>query len=351
MSVSIGFLGTGFMGQIAHLANYVQIPECKVVSLAEVRSKLGRKVASYYHIPTVCNSHEELLADDSIDAVIASQPYHRNYYLGRQVLESGKHLFTEKPMAANLKDAKELVSLAKAKKLKYAVGFMKRYDPGIQLSQKVLANFNKNNELGSLKMVDTTCFLGDWLQNCAQPIATDEPPPADNLQPRYPDDLDSALQKQYDHFLNIYSHNVNLLHFLLPDSKIICESGYCKNNSFLITLSAGNVLISLRGTPGISNKWEEHTSFYFEKGRVEIQSAAPMNRQKVADVTVWRESGGSWTQQNLFAPVQWAFYKQAEAFVRAIDKDADLPTSGDKCLADAALMEDIFKKLKQETNI
>jgi len=333
------------MGQLAHLTNYCRIPECSVVALAEVRTELGRKVASHYGISAVYASHKELLADDSVDAIIVSQPYHRNYYLGSEVLKAGKHLFTEKPMAGTIDDAKELVVLAEENALVYAVGFMKRYDPGMQLAQRIVVEFEKTGELGDLKMVDTTCFLGDWLQNPEQPITTDESPPSDDLQPRYPDHLKPELRAAYDHFLNIYSHNINLLHFLLPDRQIVCESAHHSGHSFLVALRAGDVLISLRGTPSRSNRWEEHTSLHFEKGRVEIQSATPMNQQKVADVSLWRESRGTWNEERLFVPVEWAFYRQAAAFATSVVDGTDLPTSGYNCLADVALMEDIFTNL------
>ena len=346
MVARIGFLGTGFMGQLAHLQNFHRIADCSIVALAEVRPELGRKVASHYGIPSVYRSHEELLADDSVDAVVCSQPFHRNYCLGREVLRAGKHLFTEKPMVGTVDDAKELVALAEEKAVIYTVGFMKRYDTGIELAQRIVANLETTGELGGLRMVDSTCFLGDWLQNPGKPIATNETPPSDDLQPRYPAHLAPGLRTAYDHFLNIYSHNVNLLHFLLPGRQIVCESAHRSGQSFLIALRAGEVLISLRGTPSRSSRWEEHTSLHFEKGRVEIQSATPMNRQKVADVSVWHEAHGTWAEERLFAPVEWAFYRQAAAFVRAVVNGTDLPTSGSRCLADVVLMEDIFKALQ-----
>lgn len=346
MIVRFGFLGTGFMGQLAHLESFHRVPGCDVVAVAEMRPELGRKVASRYGIPSVYRSHAELLADDSVDAVVASQPFHRNYDLGRRVLRAGKHLFTEKPMAGTLDDARELVTLARENALVYAVGFMKRHDPGVQLAQRIVAEFNETGELGDLKMVDTTCFLGDWLQNPGRPITTGEAPPSDDLQPRYPKFLDPGLSAVYDHFLNIYSHNVNLLHFLLPGRQIRCESAHRVGQSFLVALRAKDVLISLRGAPSRSDRWEEQTSLHFENGRVEIQSAAPMNRQKVADVGIWRESRGAWTAERLFAPVEWAFYRQAAMFAQAVGRRTALSTSGENCLADVALMEEIFRKLQ-----
>jgi len=346
MTVRIGFLGAGFMGQLAHLHSFSQVHDCRIAALAEVRPKLGKQVAKSYGIPTVYGSHEELLNDGAVDAVVASQPYHRNYYLGREVLKAGKHLFTEKPMAGTVEDAQELVALAEQNHLVYTVGFMKRYDPGIQLAQSTIAHFERTGELGGLKMVDTTCFLGDWLQNPGQPVKTDEPFPEDDLQARYPAFLKEEQRGLYDHFLNIYSHNINLLHFLLPDRTIVCQSAHRSGRSYLVALQTGDILVSLRGMPSRSHQWEEHTSLHFEKGRIEIQSATPMNRQKIADVSVWREEGGNWCEQKFFPPVEWAFLRQARAFVAAVARGDDIPTRGDKCLGDVALMEDIFRKLK-----
>jgi predicted dehydrogenase len=346
MTVRIGFIGTGFMGQLAHLYNFHQVPECRVEALAEVRRELARKVAREYSIPTVYDSHEGLLADTSVDAVILSQPFHRNYYLGREVLKAGKHLFTEKPMAGTYNNAKELADLAKEKSLLYTVGFMKRYDTGIQLAQRLIKELEESEELGELKMVDTNCFLGDWLQNPGRPINTNEPFPADGLEPQYPEFLAPEMFSVYSNFLNIYSHNINLLHFLLSERKIECESSHAIGDSFIVALRSKDILISLRGTYSRNNKWQEHTSLYFEKGRIEIESASPMNRQSTAQVSLWRDRKGVWNEERLFAPIEWAFYRQALAFVESITEGTDSLTSADKCLADVALMEDIFRKLK-----
>ncbi|GAI35215.1 unnamed protein product [marine sediment metagenome] len=107
-----------------------------------------------------------------------------------------------------LADARELVELAARHRLVYAVGFMKRYDPGRELARKLILGLNSTQELGSCKMVDIACFLGDWLQNPGEPLTTDEPFPKDDFKPRYPEFLAAALRNTYDHFTNVFSHNV-----------------------------------------------------------------------------------------------------------------------------------------------
>ena len=42
----IGFVGTGGMGQCAHLKNYAVLPECEVVAIAEIRPRLAERLPS-----------------------------------------------------------------------------------------------------------------------------------------------------------------------------------------------------------------------------------------------------------------------------------------------------------------
>ncbi|MBI2435042.1 MAG: Gfo/Idh/MocA family oxidoreductase [Candidatus Hydrogenedentes bacterium] len=345
MGVRVGFLGVGYMGQLAHLHSFSRVPGCEVAAIAELRPALAKAVAEKYRVARVYRDHEELLADQSIDAVVCAQPYHRNYYLGKAVLDAGKALLTEKPMVARSEDARELVEIAERKGVVYGVGFMKRHDPGVHLAREAVAGFIESGELGALRMVDTTCFLGDWLQHPGAPITSGEPEPEDEFVARYPEFLSEALYEAYDHFLNIYSHNVNLLHFVLPAAPLVCETAVRAGESYLVSLRQGETLISLRGTPTRSHQWEESTVLFFEKGRVAIYSATPLNRQAVARVFVYREKAGLLSETQLFPPVEWAFERQAAAFIEAVGRGAALTTAGKHCVADVELMEEVFRQI------
>src|SRR5258707_13521162 len=131
----IGFLGTGFMGQLAHLANYADNPDCQVVALAEVRPRLAEAVAAKYGVPKMYAAHRDLVADPEVQAVVCSQPFRNNYPLGKQVLQAGRSLITEKPMVTRLDDGQEMGDLAPGKGVVNAGGFMKRSDPGWQLAR------------------------------------------------------------------------------------------------------------------------------------------------------------------------------------------------------------------------
>src|ERR1700733_5222683 len=136
--VRFAYVGCGFVGQTIHIPNFASLPDCRFLALAEVRTELGREVASRYGIPKVYASHEEIAADPEIEAVGVSGPYALQGKIAEDLLRAGKHVFMEKPMAVSVQRAESMVAAAKAGKVGLMVGYMKRYDTGNLLLKKHL---------------------------------------------------------------------------------------------------------------------------------------------------------------------------------------------------------------------
>lgn len=76
--------------------------------------------------------HAKLVTDvkeviDEIDAAIVVTPTSTHYEIAKFLLESGKHVFCEKPITENEEQASELVELSKSKKLKFQSGHSERF--------------------------------------------------------------------------------------------------------------------------------------------------------------------------------------------------------------------------------
>src|SRR5882724_6016908 len=80
----------------------------------------------------------EVLSDSSIDAVALSTPAVTHYEMAKAVLEAGKDVFVEKPLAIDVKHGEELVRLAKANKRILMVGHILRYHPAILKLQQLI---------------------------------------------------------------------------------------------------------------------------------------------------------------------------------------------------------------------
>lgn len=75
------------------------------------------------------NSYQELLTDPTIDAVVIATPIKTHYELAKKALSAGKHVFVEKPITDNVKQAQELANLSANKKLTLFVGHIFSYHP------------------------------------------------------------------------------------------------------------------------------------------------------------------------------------------------------------------------------
>src|SRR5437773_12406351 len=98
--VRIGFVGAGFMGQLAHIRSYALLREqCELVALAEPRERTAELVAARYGIGRVYGDHRELLESEQLDGIVASQRFLYHAALLPDLYPSCPHLFTAKPLA------------------------------------------------------------------------------------------------------------------------------------------------------------------------------------------------------------------------------------------------------------
>jgi predicted dehydrogenase len=342
--VRIGFAGVGFMGQIAHLRNYVRIPECEVVAIAEPRQELARTVAAKYGIERIYKNHRELAEDPDVEAVVASQPHLMNGYIVIPLLKAGKHVFVEKPMAGSLAEAEEMVAAASNAGVKLMVGFMKRYDRGVNLSKERLDGVYANGQLGATQLVNAWCMGGDWLRNVERPIMTDEAvPPQPDFEPRNPDWMSPSRQATFNTYMNIFAHNLNLARYLFPQ-KLTVRGALLREGMLNQTthLESGGVLVNLYGVSVHSEWWLERTEVYFERGWVRVDTPSPMSEQDAAQVEVY--NGETRTTEILNGEPCWAFRAQAEHFIDCVANDRIPRSNGEDCLEDMRLMEDVFRK-------
>lgn len=88
-AVKLGYVGCGFMAQKVHIPNFISIPDCELIALAEVRSKLGRKVQERYRIPRLYTDHLALAQDPEIEAVAVSADFALQGEIAKDLLNAG----------------------------------------------------------------------------------------------------------------------------------------------------------------------------------------------------------------------------------------------------------------------
>lgn len=136
--VNLGIIGLGYVGQI-HLRHALKIPDTHVVAVADLSKKaLGK--AQKAGVKRTYTNYEDLLKDSGIDAVVISLPTHLHSQCVISAAEAKKHIFLEKPMARNVEEAKEILSVSNKNSIKLMMGYPLRFNAEFRsLKEKIEA--------------------------------------------------------------------------------------------------------------------------------------------------------------------------------------------------------------------
>ncbi|MDI6827513.1 MAG: Gfo/Idh/MocA family oxidoreductase, partial [Armatimonadota bacterium] len=263
--VRIGFVGVGGMGQCAHLRNFVTVPDCEVVAIAEVKEKLGKLVAQRYGVPKVYRNHEEMLASEKLDGIVASQPFNRHGTLIPELAKAGIPIFTEKPLAGSIENGEKIIQALEQAQTWQMVGYHKRSDPATMYAKAEIERLKKTGELGKLKYVRILMPAGDWIANgFVGFITSDDPAPALEWDPPA-SDMDEETFKEYTAFVNYYIHQVNLMRHLLGEPyKVIFAD---PSGVVLVVQSESGIAGTIEMSPYRTTiDWQESALIAFEKG-------------------------------------------------------------------------------------
>jgi predicted dehydrogenase len=125
-TVQLGIIGLGYVGQI-HLRNCLRIPNAEVFAVADV-SKKALNNAKKVGVKNTFENYSEMLNEPDIDAVIIGLPTHLHLKCVVEAAEAGKGIFLEKPMARNIEEAKEVISVTERNSVKLMIGYPFRFN-------------------------------------------------------------------------------------------------------------------------------------------------------------------------------------------------------------------------------
>ena len=113
--INVGVVGAGYWGPNL-IRNFSQIDATNLHSVCDLDESKLKKIKSTYPKVNTTKNFDDLLNNDEIDAIAIATFPSTHYPLGKKVLESGKSVFIEKPMALSSSDGQELIDLAKKQK-------------------------------------------------------------------------------------------------------------------------------------------------------------------------------------------------------------------------------------------
>lgn len=140
-------IGVGNMGQ-HHARNYSEITGIDLKAVSDIDPKIGKQIAKRFN----CNyysDYRELLAKEKLELVTIAVPTKFHKKVALDCIAKGIHILIEKPIAANVSEAKEIVNRAKQKGIKFTVGHIERFNPAV-LKLKEMVDKGKLGKITSI---------------------------------------------------------------------------------------------------------------------------------------------------------------------------------------------------------
>ena len=156
--IKAGIIGTGFIGP-AHVEALRRLGYVEVVAVAERGQELAEAKAAALSIPKAYGDYRALLADPEIQVVHNCTPNHLHFTITKDILAAGKHVVSEKPLAMDTGESRELVRLAREAGVVNAINFNYRYMPLVQQAYQMC---RATGEVGRIFAVHGS-YLQDWL--------------------------------------------------------------------------------------------------------------------------------------------------------------------------------------------
>jgi predicted dehydrogenase len=121
----VAVIGCGYLGRF-HAQKYAALPDCRLVGVVDVDAGRAKRVGDEVGAPAYPSLSDVLAEAEALSIAVTTSQHHD---VARVALLAGKHCLVEKPLAATVAQAQELVTLAARKNVVLQVGYLERFNP------------------------------------------------------------------------------------------------------------------------------------------------------------------------------------------------------------------------------
>lgn len=162
-------IGAGTMGG-AHTFSYLGLDQAKLVGIVDIQLDKAEQLAQHAGARAFATIEEALQSLERVDIVDVCVPtfLHKEFVL--KAAEQGKHVICEKPLAGNLKDAREMIEYCESRQVQLFVGHVVRFFPEYEKAKSHLDN-GAIGQVGVVRMTragQMPIGWNDWYADFAQ---------------------------------------------------------------------------------------------------------------------------------------------------------------------------------------
>ena len=355
--IRLGLAGLGEVAQLMHLPILQDMQDkFTIQAVSDISDSLLQYISDGYSIPHTYKDPNDLIASDKIDAVMILSPDIYHVSQAKLALESGKHVFLEKPAAIYPAELEELIEVHSGHSgLVGMIGYVRRYSE-LFLKLKELLGENKKNitYVRSRVIVNETGFYVNTTRPVFRP--KDIPPEAGKfLKEEYLAHQRKALgegsttaQKNAYSFLNGSGCNIlSAVKELIGLPKSIKSVASAKDGFHMVfTFDYGDFMCVFEEVNDQTVvQFDESIEIYQDDRRYHLRYDTPYIRNMAQELEVVDSTKTS-TQTHIYGPCyKDMFTSELEYFYDCILNGKKPKTSFKDSLEDLYLLRDIVLKL------
>lgn len=324
-AIRVGVIGCGVIAYWVYLRLLQKTKGLQLVAASDPDRAARERAAGITRVPIVADA-SDLTHNPDVDALVICAPTGLHADLAVAALESGKHVFVEKPIATTSQDAQRVIDAAEISGLTAMVGFSRRLHPLYLQAKKMIAG----DELGAIHAIQS---------------AFCEPIPSNEM---------SAWRKNRNDgggvLLDLGSHHFDLVRWFLDDE---IGSVDCSTDSDITEGHTARVSLAMKSGATVQSFFSFRTAradyleFIGERGTLLLDRHRPALGLRVArrwgygtrkQIVMPDASLAKWRARRLTSPSYEPSYANAIAsFVSAIHGEPNVGAT----LADAARSLDV----------
>jgi len=145
-------VGAGRAGMV-HGQNLVHyIPEGELKAVVDVDLKRAEETSASLGVKSFYSTLDEALEKEDCDAVCIASLTFTHREMIEKAAGAKKHIFCEKPLAQSLEEAEKIQEAVEKASVKFQIGFMRRYDPGIRRAWEMV----REGKIGDIVLIKST---------------------------------------------------------------------------------------------------------------------------------------------------------------------------------------------------
>lgn len=144
--ISLGIIGAGRIGKVhaQSIMNHITSVRLKTIAdpFMNEETEASLRVLG---VSDCTKDYKKILNDPEIDAVLICSSTNTHADISLEAIAAGKHVFCEKPVSQDIAKIRQVMEKLKGTKLKYQVGFNRRFDHNFEAVRAAVANGDVGN--------------------------------------------------------------------------------------------------------------------------------------------------------------------------------------------------------------